>query len=141
MNYNFNEVDKFLRNGGDPQAISQAFADAVNQSLASIRNENKMKDVTRNLKDAWNNYMDEFFKYNEMPRGYTMEDWYMSNEEIESIMKQLIDVLPTLAKYLGLFNDTTIRKIEDKTKSNIRPAEKPSRSHDAIADFFDKFGI
>ena len=130
MNYNFNDVEKYLRDGGKPEDMMNAFADLMNKSLATIRREDKLKEANTNLVKAWNEYMAEYFTTHNLPSGYTLEDWEMNENEMDAVMKRLIEILPVLAQYTGMLKTAT-KKIE-KSMNNSR---------DVISDFFDKFDI
>ena len=130
MNYNFNDVEKYLRDGGKPEDMMNAFADLMNKSLATIRREDQLKEANINLMKAWNKYMAEYFTVHDLPNGYTLEDWEMSENEMDAVMKRLIEILPVLAQYTGMLK-TASKKIE-KSVNNSR---------DVISDFFNKFDI
>lgn len=130
MNYNFNDVEKYLRDGGKPEDMMNAFADLMNKSLATIRREDKLKEANTNLMKAWNEYMAEYFATHELPNGYTLDDWKMNEYEMDAVMKRVIEILPVLAQYSD-FVKTTTKKIE-KSVNNSR---------DVISDFFNKFDI
>lgn len=130
MNYNFNDIEKYLRDGGKPEDMMNAFADLMKKSLATIRREDKLKEANINLVKAWNAYMAEYFTAHDLPKGYTLEDWKMNECEMDAVMKRLIEILPVLAQY-GDFVKTTTKKIE-KSVNNSR---------DVISDFFNKFDI
>ena len=130
MNYNFNDVEKYLRDGGKPEDMMNAFADLMNKSLATIRREDQLKEANINLMKAWNKYMAEYFTVHDLPNGYTLEDWEMSENEMDAVMKRLIEILPILAQYTGMLK-TASKKIE-KSVNNSR---------DVISDFFNKFDI
>ena len=130
MNYNFTDVEKYLRDGGKPEDMMNAFADLMNKSLAIIRREDKLRKANTNLVKAWNEYMAEYFTTHNLPNGYTLEDWEMNENEMDAVMKRLIEILPVLAQYTGMLK-TASKKIE-KSMNNSR---------DVISDFFDKFDI
>ena len=130
MNYNFNDVEKYLRDGGKPEDMMNAFADLMNKSLAIIRREDKLRKANTNLVKAWNEYMAEYFTTHNLPNGDTLEDWEMNENEMDAVMKRLIEILPVLAQYTGMLK-TASKKIE-KSMNNSR---------DVISDFFDKFDI
>jgi len=130
MNYNFNDVEKYLRDGGKPEDMMNAFADLMNKSLATVRREDKLKEANTNLMRAWNQYMAEYFTVHDLPNGYTLKDWEMNENEMDTVMKRLIEILPVLAQYTGMLK-TASKKIE-KSMNNSR---------DVISDFFDKFDI
>ena len=130
MNYDFNNVDKFLREGGKPEDVMNAFADVVNNSLATMRTENKLATIADKIAEAWNDYVDEYFTSHKLPTGYTVADWYIDGKDVSNLIEKLISVVPTIEKWFDTLNAGAKQL---KTTTN--------NTKDVVADFFTKFGI
>lgn len=130
MNYNFNDVEKYLRDGGDPTKLAQAFADTLNNALAQVQKENKLDEKGTAFAEAWNAYIDEYFKSHDVPENYVVADMYLNTKDVNYLMEQVLKFIPLLDKLNGLFEIGA----EQVSKSK-------SKVEDTVDKFFDKFGI
>ncbi len=130
MNYNFNDVEKYLRDGGDPTKMAQAFADTMNKALAKVQEENKLGQKASEFANAWNAYVDEYFKTHDVPSNYVVADMYLNEKDVSFLMEQVLKFIPLLDKLGGWFEFETkqISKSKDKVE-------------DTVDKLFNKFGI
>jgi len=130
MNYNFNDVEKYLRNGGDAVELAQAFADTLNNALAKFQKESKLDEKANGLAAAWNAYIDEYFKNHDVPENYVVADMYLNTKDVNYVMEQVLKFIPLLDKLNGLFEVGAEQVSKSKNKVE-----------DTVDKFFDKFGI
>lgn len=130
MNYNFNDVEKYLRDGGDPTKMAQAFADTMNKALTKVQEENKLGQKASEFANAWNAYMDEYFKTHDVPNNYVVADMYINDRDVTYLMEQVLKFIPLLDRVNGWF------EFEAKQMSKSK-----SKVEDTVDKFFNKFGI
>jgi len=130
VNYNFNDVEKYLRDGGDATKLAQAFADTLNNALAQVQKENKLDEKATAFADAWNAYVDEYFKTHDIPNNYVVADMYLNDRDVTYIMEQVLKFIPLFDKLNGLFEVGA----EQVSKSK-------GKVEDTVDKFFNKFGI
>jgi len=130
MNYNFNDVEKYLRNGGDAVELAQAFADTLNNALAKFQKESKLDEKANGLAAAWNAYIDEYFKNHDVPENYVVADMYLNTKDVNYVMEQVLKFIPLLDKLNGFFEIGAEQVSKSKNKVE-----------DTVDKFFDKFGI
>jgi anaerobic ribonucleoside-triphosphate reductase len=130
MNYNFNDVEKYLRDGGDPTKMAQAFADVMNKALAKVQEESKLGQKANEFANAWNAYVDEYFKTHDVPNNYVVADMYLNDRDVTYIMEQVLKFIPLLDKLGGWF------EFEAKQMSKSK-----DKVEDTVDKFFNKFGI
>lgn len=130
MNYNFNDVEKYLRDGGDPTKMAQAFADVMNKALAKVQEESKLGQKAEEFANAWNAYIDEYFKTHDVPNNYVVADMYLNDRDVTYLMEQVLKFIPLLDKLNGIFEVGTVQVSKSKDKVE-----------DTVDKFFSKFGI
>lgn len=130
VNYNFNDVEKYLRDGGDATKLAQAFADTLNNALAKVQEENKLDEKAIAFADAWNAYIDEYFKNHDVPENYVIADMYLNTKDVHYLMDQVLKFIPLLDKLGNLFEVGAVQVSKSKNKVE-----------DTVDKFFDKFGI
>ncbi len=134
-NFDFNNIEEYLRKGGDPETIANAFAKNLNSVLAILEDESSLKEATSDLKKAWDNYVDVYFDRHSLPANTSIKDWYMEEEEVENIFSAIINVTPYLDKWMSLL-DKSMNFISD-TENKI----KNSSFDSVVNNFFNKNGI
>ena len=117
--YNFNDIEKYLREGGDVETIAKAFTDELNRAIAVVEDENDLEICKESLIEAWNDYINTYFKHKKLPKGYTVKDFHLNSKEIDEITKILAEMVPVVDRVCELGNKST----------------------DTVKDFFTKFGI
>jgi len=122
-NFNFNDIETYLRNGGDPETIANAFADKLNLALATIEDESALDDAAKNVVDAWNNFADVFFGINKLPKNSKIDDWkFFSTDDVIGVMEVLIQILPIFSHYAELIEglETNVKNTKEKvTESDL----------------------
>ena len=48
-NFDFNKIEKYLRNGGDASVIANAFADKLNAVINTMKAENDLTDAAESF--------------------------------------------------------------------------------------------
>jgi hypothetical protein len=130
VNFNFNDVEKYLRDGGDPTKMAQAFADTMNKALAKVQEESKLGQKAEAFANAWNAYIDEYFKTHDVPNNYVVADMYLNEKDVNCLMEQVLKFIPLLDKLGGWF------EFEAKQMSKSK-----DKVEDTVDKFFNKFGI
>ena len=130
MNYNFNDVEKYLRDGGDPTKMAQAFADTMNKALTKVQEESKLGQKAEEFANAWNAYIDEYFKTHDVPNNYVVADMYLNDRDVTYLMEQVLKFIPLLDRVNGWFEVGTGQVSKSKNKVE-----------DTVDKFFNKFGI
>ena len=122
-NFNFNDIETYLRNGGSPETIANAFADKLNLALATIEDESALDDAAKNVVNAWNNFADVFFGINKLPKNSKIADWKLASaDDIIGIMDALIQILPVINHYAELVEglENNVKNTKEKvTDSDI----------------------
>ena len=126
-NFDFNNIEKYLREGGDPESIAKAFADKLNTVIHTIDDEDTLNDANNEVVGAWNDYVDIYFGIHKLPVETKVEDFYINEEDVEYFMNTIIKLLPAVRKY-------------SMTLSNILEPAK-TKVNDVVNDFFIKYNI
>lgn len=123
QNFNFNDIEAYLRNGGDPETIANAFADKLNLALATIEDESALDDAAKNVVNAWNNFADVFFGINKLPKNSKITDWKLASaDDVIGIMEALIQIIPVINHYAELVEglENNVKNTKEKvTDSDI----------------------
>ena len=117
--FDFNSVEKYLREGGNAETIAKAFADELNRAVAVVEDEQDLEDARGYLVEAWNGYMDAYFRHRKLPKGYAIEDFYFEDEQVEKMMERIVGMIPVVDKICDIGN----------------------KSNETLRSFYDKFGI
>ena len=136
-NFDFNNLEKYLRDGGDPEAIAKAFADRLNTTIRAIDDEDTLNEASLGVAEAWNDYVEVYFGTHKLPAGTILDDWYINEDDVNTILDTLVKTIPVVDKYM---------KALDSFSSAIQPAKiKVNDTKDKVSnivdDFFSKYGI
>ena len=133
-NFDFNNLEKYLRDGGDPEAIAKAFADRLNTTIRAIDDEDALNDASLEVAEAWNDYVEVYFGTHKLPAGTVLDDWYINEDDVNTIMDTLVKTIPAIDKYM---------KALDSFSSAIQPKvnEAKDKVSNIVDDFFSKYGI
>ena len=134
INFDFNDVERYLRDGGKPEDIANAFAEKLNSIIKVIDNEDNFNDSRNALADAWNKYIQNYFNRYKLPDGTLIEDWYINIDDIDVITDTLVRVVPLFYKYMNFVEDVSQSVKESNTVIK-------SKTNNAINDFFNKYHI
>jgi len=136
-NFDFNNFEKYLRDGGDPEAIAKAFADRLNTTIRAINDEGALNDASLDVVESWNDYVEVYFRTHKLPDGTILEDWYFNKDDVNAIMDALVKFLPAIDKYMKAFDNFNFAIQPTKTKvNNIK-----DKASNIVDDFFSKYGI
>lgn len=144
-NFDFNNIEKYLREGGDASIIANAFANKLNATINTMKAEKDLKSVGEKVSIAWNEYIDTYFGINKLPDGSILEDWYLDADEVGQVVDSAVKFIPMLKKYsdiLSKISDVTEKTIIE-TKKNIPVATKSINDtfESTLNSFFKKYGI
>jgi len=107
MDYNFNDIEKYIAAGGDPEAIANAFANRLNAAISKTKSEDELNAAGDALSKAWNDYVNVYAKYNAL--CHETEEYYMTTPQIRDIFKRvlrLVEGLEGVSKELNRSRDT-----------------------------------
>lgn len=141
MNYNFNDVEKFIREGGSAEEIANAFADKLNLAIATVEAQNTLAEKSDALVDAWCEFVDEYFKHKDMPKNTTIKDWYISKGEVIKLFDMLVKVLPAFDKYGDAMRMITGVKSDIVNSTEKTVKVNKDKFEDVMNDFFNKIGL
>ena len=92
MNYDFNDINKYLREGGSPEDIAKAFADSLNKAIESNSQIEKLSEKALQICDDWQEYVDLYFITHRIPSGFVVSDFYLKREELGKVMDALVEM-------------------------------------------------
>ena len=107
MDYNFNDIEKYIAAGGDPEAIANAFANRLNAAISKTKSEDELNAAGDVLSKAWNDYVVVYAKYNKL--AHEKEEYFMTTPEIRETFRsviRLVDGLESISKELDKGKDT-----------------------------------
>ena len=134
-NYNFDMQHLLDAFGNDPEKLANAFADSLNAALAEQRKVDYVMDAAADVADAWENFVDEYFNVNELPDDLGEEDFYITPENVKSLLEMAVQAAPYITAFLGYFgklNELT-GEIKEKAPEVVQKAE------DSFTDVMEKF--
>ena len=123
MSYNFNMRDMLNAFGGDAEQLANAFAESLNNELASKRTRELIEENAERVAKTWNSFVYIYFEaYPAETKGLNEEDYYMA---------------PTLAVDLleGLMREP------QKTKQNTVAAPQARTFSNSMDKFFKENNI
>ena len=141
-NFDFNKIEKYLRNGGDASVIANAFADKLNAVINTMKAENDLTNAAEKVSLAWNDYINIYFGINKLPDGTMLEDWYMEADEVGKLIDTVIKLFPVAKKYADMIDNASrwTEKIINETKNTIK--NPPSDNFEnTLKSFYKKYGI
>ena len=141
-NFDFNKIEKYLRNGGDASVIANAFADNLNAVINTMKAENDLTDAAEKVSLAWNDYINVYFGINKLPDETVLEDWYMEADEVGKLIDTVIKLFPVAKKYADMIDNASrwTEKIINETKNTIK--NPPSDNFEnTLKSFYKKYGI
>ena len=141
-NFDFNKIEKYLRNGGDASVIANAFADKLNAVINTMKAENDLTDAAEKVSLAWNDYINVYFGINKLPDETVLEDWYMEADEVGKLIDTVIKLFPVAKKYADMIDNASrwTEKIINETKNTIK--NPPSDNFEnTLKSFYKKYGI
>ena len=140
-NFDFNNIEKYLREGGNPETIAKAFADKLNITIHTIDDEKSLNKAMEKISIAWNDYVNIYFGIHKLPTNTILEDWYITTDDVKILMDSLVKFIPTIDKYLK-----TVENLNDiispaKIKVTDTATKAKSKVDNIVDDFFSKYGI
>ena len=132
----FNNIEEYIRNGGDPQKIAQAFADQLNLAIATVNDEKEINEALEKVVFAWEDFADAYFAVHEIPKGFSVEDFYMNKDEALKIIESLVCIAPYFEKYASILDK--VSETTERVRSNFSNSDS---FDEVIHNFFDKMNI
>ena len=127
MNYDFNDINKYLREGGSPEDIAKAFADSLNEAIEINSRTEKLNEKASKVCNDWQEYADLYFITHRVPSGFVVSDFYLKREELEKIMDALVEMAPWIREAMD--GVETVKKCNcEKTPDKDQSFEKTMES-------------
>ena len=104
MNYDFNNIERYLADGGNAEELANAFASKLNAAIE----ENKRADALEELTKAWNAYVDvRFSKKSDREKYYAnstgeMRAFFNATVELTDTIDAGIDTVNRFFKRIGV---------------------------------------
>lgn len=138
--YNFNDVDKYLREGGDPEAIAKAFADSLNAAIESNSKTKILSEKATKICDAWRDYVTTYFSSEDLPYSSVESDFLVEPKDIKALMDTLVELMPVFKPSL------TMKKTNNDNKKNSEVITTKKLPHggtfeDVVGSFLHDLGL
>lgn len=134
MNYDFNNINKYLREGGNPEDIARAFADSLNKAIEINSQAEKLSEKASQICDDWQEYADLYFITHRVPSGFVVSDFYLKREELEKIMDALVEMAPWIREAMDSVE--TVKKCNYKKTPN-----KEQSFEEVVGSFLQDLGL
>lgn len=132
----FNNVEEFIRNGGDAQAIAQAFADNLNQVLARIEEEKAVGQKCEKVVEIWNDFVDAYFKVNKLPETTVNADFYLTDADVMKLIETFVQIVPMIVKY-----GSAIESFANNAEKIINTKSDKNAFSETLEGFFRKLNL
>lgn len=132
----FNNVEKYIRDGGSPEEIAQAFADQLNAVLSRIEDEKAVVTKSQEVAENWKSFVTAYFHVHPFPEGVKVEDFFLSSDDVVKLLETFVEIVPMFVKYGSVIENfaTGAEKILD-TKIN------KNSFTETMENFFNKLNI
>ncbi len=145
-NYDFDIKQMLAAFDGDAEKLANAFANELNKELAANRRKEDIAYAAQDVADTWNAFVDTYFDYYTVPKGFTVSDFKLADENdntAESVLEFLIKAGPLLRKYGSALQ--ALEKVDGKLTATMSgpTAVSPSDGKsfdDTMKKFFEKMG-
>lgn len=101
----FNNLIECLRSGTKPEKIAEAFTNELNKAIDYMEEEKKYKALITNVTDAWNTFISAYFQRHEVPKNCNLVNFWMIEEDVESLAEVLVKYIPTLVNLSNLIEE------------------------------------
>ena len=132
----FNNVEKYIRDGGNPEEIAQAFADQLNAVLQRIEAEEAVGKKATEVTEVWKDFVEAYFHVNPLPEKTTIEQFYMTEKDVTALLENFVHLTPLIVKYgsaLENFANSVQKVVDTKTDKNT--------FSETMENFFRKLNI
>lgn len=132
----FNNVEKYIRDGGNPEEIAQAFADQLNAVLQHIEAEEAVGKKATEVTKVWKDFVEAYFHVNSLPDKMTIEQFYMTEKDVTALLENFVQLTPLIVKYgsaLENFANSVQKVVDTKTDKNA--------FSETMENFFRKLNI
>ena len=144
--YNFNDLEKMLREGVTADEIAQAFTKNLNSAIDAVK-PTPMEMAGVDLAKAWNHMIDLYLEDNDRPAFLDNDDdLYISGETATRLFKESMDLLNKMAPIwnaiASLAEDDDVKINNTLDKKNYKdscnkkpPVEKNTDGEDEFDNF------
>lgn len=110
---------------GDAEKLANDFAQSLNEELAKQHQVNCIDEAAEEVADAWEEFIDEYFEQEELPSGYTEEDFYIDAHTVKLLADCCVKAIP----YLTMLENSV------KTLTKALNGDEPKQTDKTITDF------
>ena len=132
----FNNVEKYIREGGNPEEIAQAFADQLNTVLQHIEAEEAVGTKATEVIHVWKDFVKAYFHVNPIPENSKVEDFFMSEGDPQKLLETFVQVVPMFVKY-----GSVLENLATSTEKILNTKVDKNAFSDTMENFFRKFNI
>ena len=140
----------------DPEKLANTFTEQLNAQLTIKRKEEELNKKAATVMNDWNDYVKSYFEFHKIDLVKIPDYLFTEPEDIESILKLVLETYPEVEKYLNTLNKIAEMSSQEiqKLKGTVKPitqniSETFSTNYNVDVDefkksikrFFDKNGI
>ena len=121
----FNNIEKMLRDGANPEDIANAFTKELNSAISATK-EDELEIACNDLSSAWGDMLDIYCDRNNI-KG--CDDFYFTGKQVYDALPAIVKILQALKIYADAVNN--LHKVVDNKKSGLT-----ADFDEVMADFF-----
>ena len=91
--YNFDMKSLLALFGNDPEALANEFTKQLN---AELKKKTALEESSKTLCDVWKSFLKSYFEIYPLPNGLTIEDFYLSTDELYKIIEWIMKMIPQI---------------------------------------------
>lgn len=134
MNYDFNSIESLLRSGVTADEIAQAFTKNLNDAIAEAAKPTRHEELSENLADAWNTFVEYWLEDHDLPHGFEADDLYVSAETAGELFDKCMDLVvktaPLFEALAGLLEEDEKPPVKVNTVAKNTTEEKNLNADD-----------
>ena len=122
---NFNNIEEFLRNGGTPEQIADAFTKELNAAINNLSHEKEIQNKATIVADSWNDFMNTYIQDHSLPDNITIKDFYVNSDNMIELADTIVKLIPFVVKYAPVLENISdgteelSNKIQSKNLENL----------------------
>lgn len=91
--YNFDMKSLLALFNNDPEALANEFTKQLNTEL---RKKTALEESAKVFCDSWQSFLESYFNVYPLPNGLTIEDFYLSTDELYKITEWVMKMIPQI---------------------------------------------
>lgn len=89
--YNFDMKNLLALFSNDPEALANEFTKQLN---AELKKKTALDESAKIFCESWNSFLKSYFDVYPLPTGFTIEDFYLSIDELYKVIEWIIKMIP-----------------------------------------------